>query len=138
MVPSWETAGEPKMMSPVAYAHRSVPSRPTLYSFVSCDPTSTEPSAASAGDDTTGPPVANVHQMAGFTGGRTKGERPRCVGPNRNIAWAGSTANCGIGTDGPPNPGAATEGLVASPGQTQRPASHSRLSLQSLSAAQGV
>ena len=125
------------MMSPVAYDHRSDPSRATLYSLPSCDPTRTEPSPATAGDETTGPPVANVHQTTGLTAGSTNGDRPRWVGPNRNIACAGSTAYWGNGTDGPPSPGAATDGRVASPGQTHRPASHSRLSLQSLSAAQG-
>ena len=98
------TAGELKMMSPVAYDHLSVPSRPTPYSLPSCEPTSTEPSAATAGDDTIGPPVANVHQTAGLTAGSTNGERPRWVGPKRNIAWAGSIAYCGSGNDGPPSP----------------------------------
>src|SRR5262245_15759770 len=138
MVPSCAMAGELKMMSPVAYAHRSDPSRATSYSLVSCDPTSTDPSAATAGDDTMGPPVANVHQTAGLTAGNTNGERPRWVGPNRNIACAASIAYCGRGTDGPVSPCAPTEGRVVSPGQTQRPASQRRLSLQSLSAAQGV
>ena len=50
-----------------------------------------------AGDDTIGPPVANVHQTAGLTAGSTNGERPRWVGPKRNIAWAGSIAYCGSG-----------------------------------------
>ena len=95
MVPSCATAGELKMMSPVAYDHLSVPSRATSYSLPSCEPTSTEPSAATAGDDTIGPPVANVHQTAGFTAGSTNGERPRWVGPKRNIACAGSIAYCG-------------------------------------------
>src|SRR5438477_8302501 len=131
-------AGELKMMSPVAYDHLGDPSRPTAYSLLSCDPTRTEPSAATAGDDTIGPPVANVHQTAGLAGGSTNGDRPRWVGPNRNIACAASTAYCGSGTDGPVSPPAATDGRVASPGQTQRPASHRRLSLQSLSAAHGV
>src|SRR4051794_3469915 len=116
MVPSRPTAGELKMMSPVAYDHRSVPSRPTLYSLPSWDPISTEPSTATAGDDTIGPPVTKVHQTAGLTAGSTNGDRPRWVGPNRNIAWAGSIAYCGSGTDGPPSPGAATEGRVVSPG----------------------
>src|SRR6185369_7987882 len=126
------------MMSPVAYDHLSVPSRATLYSLPSCDPTSTDPSAAMAGDDTFGALVMNVHQMAGFVAGSTKGERPRCVGPKRNIAWAGSIAYCGKGTDGPPSPPACTEGRAVSPGHTQRPASQRRLSLQSLSDAQGA
>src|SRR5262245_17818389 len=126
------------MMSPVAYDHLSVPSRATLYSFVSCEPTSTEPSEATAGDDTIGAPVANVHQTDGFVAGSTKGERPRCVGPKRNIAWAGSSAYCGSGTDGPVRPPACTEGREVSPGHTQRPASHRRFILQSLSEAQGA
>ena len=138
MVPSCAMAGELKMMSPVAYDHLSVPSRATLYSLPSCDPTSTDPSAAMAGDDTIGPPVTNVHQTAGFVAGSANGERPRCVGPKRNIACAGSTAYCGSGTDGPPSPAAGTEGRAVSPGHTQRPASHRRLSLQSLSDAHGV
>src|ERR1043166_5810233 len=75
------------MMSPVAYDHLSVPSRATSYSLPSCDPTSTDPSAAMAGDDTIGALVMNVHQTAGFVAGSAKGERPRCVGPKRNIAW---------------------------------------------------
>src|SRR5262252_281928 len=138
MVPSCPMAGELKMMSPVAYAHLSDPSRPTAYSLLSCDPTRTAPSAASAGDDTIGPPVANVHQTAGLVGGSRNGERPRWVGPKRNIACAGSSAYWGSGTCGPVSPCAITDGRVASPGQTHRPASHRRLSLQSLSAAHGV
>src|SRR6185295_18115203 len=137
MVPSCPMAGELKMMSPVAYDHLSAPSRATLYSLASCEPTSTDPSAASAGDDTIGPPTANVHQTAGFTAGSANGERPRCDGPKRNIACAGSTAYCGNGTEGP-SPGAVTDGRLVSPGHTQRPASHSRFSLQSVSAPQGV
>ena len=39
MVPSCATAGELKMMSPVAYDHLSVPSRPTPYTLPSCEPT---------------------------------------------------------------------------------------------------
>src|SRR5215470_6301708 len=117
-------AGELKMMSPVAYDHLSVPSRARAYSFASCDPTSTEPSPATAGDDTIGPPVANVHQTAGLSAGSTNGERPRWVGPKRNIACAGSTAYCGSASDDD-SPGAVTEGRFASPGQTHRPASHS-------------
>src|SRR4051812_35070053 len=132
MVPSCATAGELEMMSPVAYDHLSEPSRAAVYSLPSCDPTSTDPSPASAGDDTIGPPVGNVHQIAGLTAGSTNGERPRCVGPNRNIACAGSTAYCGSGTDGP-TPGADMDAWAVSPGHTQRPASHRRLSLQSLS-----
>src|SRR5215471_9544952 len=126
MVPSCPMAGELKMMSPVAYDHLSDPSRATSYTLPSCEPTSTDPSAATAGDDTIGPPVANVHQTVGLTAGSTNGERPRWVGPNLNIACAGSSAYCGSGTDGPPSPGAMTDGRVASPGQTQRPASHNR------------
>src|SRR5262245_46554767 len=122
MVPSCAMAGELKMMSPVAYDHLSAPSRATVYSFPSCDPTITEPSPATAGDDTIGPPVANVHQIAGLTAGNTNGERPRWVDPKRNIAWAASTAYCGSGSDGD-SPGAITDGRVASPGQTHRPAS---------------
>src|SRR5688572_1830639 len=129
-------AGELKMMSPIAYDPRSVPSRAISYTLPSCDPTSTEPSDASAGDDTIGPLVANVHQIAGLAAGSTNGERPRCVGPNRNIASAGSIAYCGSGTAGP-KPGAPTDGRLASAGHTQRPASHRRFSLQSLSAAHG-
>ena len=99
------------MMSPVAYDHLSVPSRATSYSLPSCDPTSTDPSAAMAGDDTIGPPVAKVHQIAGLVAGSTNGERPRWVGPNRNIAWAGSIAYCGSGTRRSAQPArAATEG----------------------------
>ena len=138
MVPSWAMAGELKMMSPVAYDHLSEPSRATSYNLPSWEPTSTAPSPASAGDDTIGPPVAKVHHTAGFAAGSRNGDRPRWVGPKRNIDWAGSTAYWGSGTDGPPSPGAVTDGRVASPGQTQRPASHSRFILQSLSAAQGV
>src|SRR5215813_9862287 len=108
MVPSCAMAGELKMMSPVAYDHLSDPSRATAYSLASCDPTSTDPSPARAGDDTIGPPVANVHQIAGLTAGSTNGERPRWVGPNRNMPCAGSIAYWGSGTPGPPSPGAAT------------------------------
>src|SRR4029077_13346339 len=125
------------MISPVAYDHLSVPSRATSYSLPSCDPTSTDPSAAMAGDETIGAPVMNVHQIAGFVAGSAKGERPRCVGPKRNIAWAGSTAYCGKGTDGPPSPPACTEGRAGSPGHTPRPAAQRRFSLQSLSEAHG-
>src|SRR6185295_15392608 len=132
MVPSCATAGELKMMSPVAYDHLIEPSRATSYNLPSCDPTRMDPSPATAGDETIGPPVANVHQTAGLTAGKTKGERPRWLGPKRNIACAGSIAYCGRGTDGD-SPPAATEGRVVSPGQTQRPASQSRLSLQSVS-----
>src|SRR6186713_1537705 len=130
-------AGELKMMSPVAYDPRSVPSRAISYTLPSCDPMSTEPSPATAGDDTIGPLDANVHQMAGLAAGSTNGERPRCVGPNRNIDSAGSIAYCGSDTAGP-SPGAPTDGRVASAGQTQRPASHRRFSLQSLSPAHGL
>src|SRR4051794_15175241 len=121
-------AGELKMMSPVAYDHLSEPSRATSYNLPSCGPTSTEPSPASAGEETMGPPVANVHQTAGLTAGSTNGDRPRWVGPKRNIPCAGSTAYCGSGTDGP-RPDAATDGRAVSPGHTHRPASHRRFSL---------
>src|SRR4029077_7375465 len=137
MVPSWATAGELKMMSPVAYDHLSVPSLPTAYSLPSCDPTSTDPSAPTAGDDTMGPPVCTVHQTDGLVAGSTNGERPRCVGPNPNIAWAGSRAYCGEGSgDAPPGPTPAAR--LASAGQPQRPVSHSRFSLQSRSDAHGA
>src|SRR3954471_3734472 len=130
-------AGELKMMSPVAYVHLIDPLSKTSYHLPSCDPTSTDPSPGSAGEETIGPPVANVHQTAGLTAGSTKGERPRWVGPKRNIALAGSSAYWGNGTAGPPSPPAITDGRLASPGHTQRPASQRRLSLQSLSAAHG-
>src|SRR5580693_7457575 len=87
------------MMSPVAYDHLSVPSRATAYTRASCDPTRTEPSPPMAGDEMMGPPVWKAHQMLGLVAGSVKGERPRCVGPKRNIAWAGSTAYCGSGND---------------------------------------
>src|SRR4029079_6526159 len=138
MVPSCATAGELKMMSPVAYDHLSVPSRATLYSLPSWDPTSTDPSDATAGDETIGAPVMNTHWIDGFVAGSAKGDRPRCVGPTRNIAWAGSIAYCGSGTDGPPRPPTWTDGRAVSPGHTQRPASQSRFSLQSLSDAGGA
>src|SRR3982751_4477984 len=98
MVPSCPMAGELKMMSPVAYDHLSEPSRATSYNLPSCEPISTAPSPASAGDDTIGPTVANVHHTAGFAAGSRKGERPRWVGPKRNIACAGSTAYWGTGS----------------------------------------
>src|SRR6185295_6709362 len=104
MVPSCATAGELKMMSPVAYAHLSVPSRAIAYSLPSCDPTSTDPSAATAGDETMGAPAVNVHQIDGLTAGSTNGERPRCVAPRRNIDWAGSIAYCGSGNAAAPGP----------------------------------
>src|SRR4029079_3490352 len=110
MVPSCATAGELKMISPVAYDQRSVPSRATLYSLPSCDPTSTDPSEATAGDATIRAHLMNVHRIDGFVAGSAKGERPRWVGPKRNIAWAGSIAYCGSGTDGPVSPPAGTEG----------------------------
>jgi hypothetical protein len=137
MVPSCATAGELKMMSPVAYAHLRVPSGPIAYSLPSWDPTSTEPSAATAGDDTMGADAVKVHEIAGFTAGSTKGERPRWVAPRRNIAWAGSIAYCGSGNAGAPGTAPAAMARVASTGHRQRPASQSRLSLQSLSDAQG-
>src|SRR6058998_1820422 len=108
MVPSCATAGELKMMSPVAYAHLSVPSRAMSYRLWSCEPTRSEPSVAMAGDETIGAPVMNVHQIAGLVAGSANGERPRWVGPKRNIAWAGSIAYWGNGTDGPPSPPADT------------------------------
>src|SRR6266540_129137 len=132
MVPSCATAGELKMMSPVAYDQERVPSRATPYNFPSCDPTTTEPSAATAGDDTTGPPVATTHQIEGLTAGNTKGERPRCAGPSRNIACAGSIAYWGNGVVGRSGALGPIE-RSALAGQTQRPTSHRRLSLQSLS-----
>src|SRR3954452_6469496 len=109
------------MMSPVAYDHLSVPSRATSYSFASCEPTSTDPSTAMAGDETIGAPVANVHQIAGFVAGSANGDRPRWVGPKRNIAGAGSRAYGASGADAPPRPPAATDGRAVSPGHTQRP-----------------
>src|SRR6516162_7641115 len=138
MVPSWATAGELKMMSPVAYDHLSVPSLAVAYSLPSWEPISTDPSLATAGEETIGPAVASVHQTAGLTAGSTNGERPRCVGPKRNIACAGSIAYCGSGSGTPAGPGAAPAAWVASAGQTQRPASQSRLSLQSRSPEHGT
>src|SRR4051795_2506681 len=102
MVPSCATAGELKIMSPGAYAHLSVPSRAMSYRLWSCETTRSEPSVAMAGDETIGAPVMNVHQIAGLVAGSANGERPRWVGPKRNIAWAGSIAYWGNGTDGPP------------------------------------
>src|SRR5580692_8040943 len=136
MVPSCATAGELKMMSPVAYDHLSEPSRATAYNRLSWEPTSTEPSPAIAGDEMIGPPVWKTHQMAGLTAGSVKGDRPRCVAPKRNSAWAGSMAYCGSGNEAatPSPPGAARP---ADAGQTQLPASQSRLNLQSWSLAQG-
>ena len=81
MVPSCATAGELKMMSPVAYDHLSVPSRATAYSLPSCDPTSTDPSPAIAGDDTIGPPVATVHQIGGLGGRQHERRAPAVGGP---------------------------------------------------------
>src|SRR6185312_16246766 len=95
VVPSCATAGELKMMSPVAYDHLSVPSRATAYTLLSWEPTRIEPSAAMAGDETMGPPVAKTHQMLGLFAGSANGERPRCAGPKRNIACADSMAYCG-------------------------------------------
>src|ERR1700690_52712 len=138
MVPSCAMAGELKMMSPVAYDHLRVPSGPRAYSLSSCDPTRTEPSPPIAGDETMGPPVWKAHQIEGLPVGRTNGDRPRWVGPKRNIACADSTAYSGrdsedaIAVDLPP-----PDRRKASAGQTQRAASHKRLSLQSLSLAQG-
>src|SRR3954451_3182564 len=122
MVPSCATAGELKMMSPGAYAPLSVPSRAIAYSFRSCEPTRIEPSAATAGEDTTGAPTVTVHQMDGFTAGSTNGERPRWVAPNRNIACAGSIAYCGSGNAGAPGPGVPGTAREASAGHRHRPA----------------
>src|SRR5215831_17122308 len=134
MVPSCATAGDPKIMSPVAYDHFRDPSCATSYTLPSCEPNSTDPSSAMAGDDTIGPPVWNAHHTAGFRAGRTKGERPRCAGPSRNIACAASTAYCGSGIVAG---GAATTGgslgRPGSCGHTQAPASQMRSALQSLS-----
>src|SRR6185312_5447209 len=138
MVPSCATAGELKMMSPVTYDHLSDPSRAMAYSRSSCDPISTDPSLAMAGDETIGPPVVKVHQMAGLFAGSVKGERPRWVAPKRNIDWAGSTAYCGSGSAVPFWTTVAAVGWAAlSAGQTHRPASQSRFSLQSRSLTQG-
>ena len=126
------------MMSPVAYDHLSVPSRATAYSRLSCEPISTEPSLAMAGDETMGPPVGNAHQTVGRLGGSVNGDRPRCVAPNRNIACAGSIAYWGSGSAVPfwtsVDPGVRD---ALSAGQVQRPASQRRFSLQSRSLAQG-
>src|SRR5438477_2096725 len=91
MVPSCPTAGELKMMSVVACDHLSTPSWPATYRRPSCEANATEPSSSSAGDDVIGPPVGKVQATCGFLEGITYGERPRCSGPNRNIARAGST-----------------------------------------------
>lgn len=138
MVPSCARAGELKMMSPVAYDHLRLPSRPTAYTFPSCEPTSTEPSAAIAGEETTGPAAWNAHETSGLTAGSTNGDRPRWVGPNRNIDWAGSVAYCGNGSAGVPVVLVVTDGRLVSAGQTHRPASQRRLSLQSRSPKQGL
>src|SRR5579871_196379 len=138
MVPSCATAGELKMMSPVAYDHRSVPSRATAYTRLSCEPTTTEPSPAMAGDETMGPEVVRTHQMLGFTAGSVNGERPRWAGPKRNIAWAGSIAYCGSGSGAAPGSGPTPGACDAEAGQTQWPASHSRFNLQSWSLEQGT
>src|SRR5450755_1400859 len=137
MVPSCATAGELKMISPVAYDHLSVPSGPRAYTLPSCDPTRTEPSPAMAGDETIGPPVWKTHQIAGLMAGSTNGDRPRWVGPKRNIACAGSTAYWGKSSDAVAVELPVPAGREASAGQTQRVASHSRLSLQSLSLVHG-
>src|SRR5450432_947960 len=139
MIPSRATAGELKMMSPVAYDHLSVSSGPIAYTLPSCEPTTTEPSSAIAGDETIGPPVASAHQIVGLLIGSTKGDRPRWVGPKRNIACAVSIAYWGSGSAeavalelGP------EDACEASTGHTQRAASHRRFSLQSLSLAHGT
>src|SRR4051812_46219780 len=137
-VPSCATAGELKMMSPVAYDHLRVPSRATSYTRPSCDPTRTDPSPPIAGEEMMGPPVWKTHQMVGLVAGSANGERPRCVGPKRNIAWAGSTAYCGSGSEVDDISLTLPRGREALAGQAQRPASHSRLSLQSWSLAQGT
>ena len=94
------------MMSPVAYDHLSVPSRATLYSLPSCDPTSTEPSPATAGDDTMGPPVAKVHQTAGLTAGaRTASGRGGSARTGTSPAPARSRIAAAARTA--PSPGAA-------------------------------
>ena len=126
------------MMSPVAYDHLSVPSRATSYTRLSCDPTSTNPSPAMAGEEMMGPPVWKTHQMVGLMTGSVNGERPRCVGPKRNIACAGSTAYCGSGSDAEDPSLTLPRGREAVAGQVQWPASQSRLSLQSWSLAQGT
>src|SRR5215471_20684895 len=139
MVPSCAMAGELKMMSPVAYDHLSDPSRATSYSLPSCEPNSTDPSSAIAGDETIGPPGMNVHQTAGFLAGSTNGERPRWAGPRRNIGWTGSTAYCGSGSGcvvgGPAGPYVVITrgrvGRLASAGQRQWPAWQIRSALQS-------
>src|SRR3954464_12566056 len=134
MVPSGATAGEPKIMSPVAYDHLSVPSRATAYSLPAWGPNSTDPSRAMAGEETIGPPVAYVHQTAGFLAGSTNGERPRCAGPRRIIPLTGATAYCGSGSGmgGDGAPGVARV-RPASCGQRQLPAWQTRPLLQSLS-----
>src|SRR5882672_6081545 len=111
------------------------PSRATAYSLPSCEPKSTVPSSATAGDETTGPPVATVQAISGLPAGRLNGERPRWAAPSRNIACAGSSAYCGSAATGPLPAAAApaAEPPRAPCDQTQVPASHTRSSLQSRS-----
>ena len=114
------------------YWTRAFPILMGILSQESCDP------PAIAGDDTMGPPVVKPHQMLGLAAGWANGERPRWAGPKRNIACAGSMAYWGSGS-GPAAPSRPTpEARDAEAGQTQCPASHSRLSLQSWSLAQGT
>ena len=125
-------------MSPVAYDHLSVPSRATRTPGCPATRPARTRRPAMAGEDMMGPPVGKIHQIGrlDWRGARTA-SGPRWVAPNRNIAWAGSTAYCGSGSDVDDPALTLPGGREAAAGQTQRPASHSRLSLQSWSAGAG-